>query len=321
MIKSNIMSYNKKIKVFYNENMAVKNNVGYSRSPEKPALLIKFLSEKELLDKYFEIESTFPPFEREDFLIAHSEKYVDAFFSNKSPLCNSNGLAWSKEFAKSVTYTNSSLYHAIKSAIQNSKQVTFSPTSGFHHAMPAGGRSFCTFSGQVIASVKIYREFGKRAAWLDLDQHFGNSIGDSMDFVKDLKVAIPTGFNVNPEGDSERYIKNLETSLDMLRNAILNNEIDYVVWAHGADSHEQDDLGGKVNTEQFIRCSKIFFNWVKDINIRIGKPLPIIITLFGGYREDDFNSVLALHAADLVECLIILMGNNIDYQYEIKEKS
>ena len=207
------MNYKKKIKVFYNENMAVKNNVGYSRSPEKPALLIKYLAEQNLLAEYFEIESTFQPFEREDFLIAHNEKYVDAFFSNKYPLCNSNGLDWSKEFAKSVTYTNSSLYHAIKSATQNPNQITFSPTSGFHHAMPTGGRSFCTFSGQVIASVKIYRELGKSVAWLDLDQHFGNSIGDSIDFVKDLSEAIPKGFNINPEGDNERYIKNLKTSL------------------------------------------------------------------------------------------------------------
>lgn len=301
--------------------MCVRSKVGFSRSPEKPLLLVNYLAEKKLLEKYFEIESNFPPFEREDFLIAHNAKYVDAFFAHKYPLCNSNGLEWSKEFATSVTYTNASLYNAIRAAIQNPNQITFSPSAGFHHATPSSGRAYCSFSGQVIAAVKIYREFGKRAAWLDLDQHFGNSIGDSMDFVPDLGEAIPKGFNINPEGDNEGYIKNFKKSLGMLGDAILNNEIDYVVWAHGADSHEGDDLGGKVNTEQWIRCSNIFFNWVKDINIQFGKPLPIIITLFGGYREDDYNSVLSLHTADLVECLNVLIGHNIDYQPEVKEKS
>ena len=59
------------------------------------------------------------------------------------------------------------------------KALTFSPTSGFHHARPEGGSGFCTFSGQVIASLKIYEEKKLVGAYLDLDGHYGNSIEDS----------------------------------------------------------------------------------------------------------------------------------------------
>ena len=51
-----------------------------------------------------------------------------------------------------------------------------------------------------------------------------------------------------------------------------------------------------------------------------GKQIPLILILFGGYRKDDFNSVLSLHTADLVTCLNILCGGNINYIPEVTER-
>ncbi len=289
-----------------------------SKSPLKPKLLLKHLKKLGIYDNCLELKTDFRPFDQSDFLIAHSDEYVEALFKGIIPLCNSSWLPWSDELVTSVRYTNASLYYAMEYAIQNPDHITFSVTSGFHHAEPETGMGFCTFSGQVIASVKLYRKFGVKTAWLDLDGHFGNSIEDSRGFVQDLNNAIPEGFNINPTGKNSSYIKSLVDNLELLEQAVLDNEIDCVVWAHGADSHEDDDMVGFVNTKEWTECSRIFYNWVKQINIKRGRPLPVALTLFGGYRMDDFRSVLELHTADVVECLNILCGRNIDFTPDVK---
>src|SRR5690606_12251584 len=118
----------------------------------------------------------------------------------------------------------------------------------FHHATPDRGCGFCSFSGQVIASMKIYYEFGLSGAYLDLDGHYGNSISDSYDYVKDLDKAIPYGCNINPVDKGKRYIKDIKHRLKILEHKILNDEVHYVVFAHGADSHIDDDLSGQLTT-------------------------------------------------------------------------
>ena len=128
-------------------------------------------------------------------MLAHT-----AFFAGGRPLCESNELTWSEQFADSVRYTNASLCHAIEHSIAHPEQLTFSPTSGFHHARPRGGGGFCTFSGQVIAAVKLFRKHHMVGAHIDLDGHFGNSIEDSRAFVAKLNQAIPPGCNINPAG-------------------------------------------------------------------------------------------------------------------------
>lgn len=71
--------------------------------------------------------------------------------------------------------------------------------------------------------------------YLDLDAHYGNSIEDSRYFVTDLDKAIPIGGNINPDGKHKNYIDDLKHRLKILEKKILNDEIHYVVFAHGAD--------------------------------------------------------------------------------------
>jgi hypothetical protein len=52
----------------------------------------------------------------------------------------------------------------------------------------------------------------------------------------------------------------------------------------------------------------------------LGKQIPLTLSLFGGYRKDDYESILSLHTADLVKCLNILCGQNIHYFPKVKEK-
>lgn len=316
------MYRNTTIKTFYNSKQVLKrdskNNV--SKSPLKPKLLLDYLKSNELI-KHFEIDKDFKPFVADDFLIAHKEEYVNAMFAGVKPLCKSSGLKWSRQFLESLTYTNASLYNAIRQSITTPNQITFSNTSGFHHATPDRGNAFCAFSGQVIASMKIYNEFGLSGAYLDLDAHFGNSINDSYYFVKDLDKAIPFGCNINPIEKGKHYISDLKQRLKILANKIINNEVHYVVFAHGADSHIDDDLGGQLTTEQWIECSKIVYTWIKQLDKKLKRPIPLTLSLFGGYRKDDFESVLSLHIADLVACLNVLCGTEIDYNVNVKSKN
>jgi acetoin utilization deacetylase AcuC-like enzyme len=173
--------------------------------------------------------------------------------------------------------------------------------------MPNKGANFCTFSGQAIASIKIYKEFKKRGAYLDLDLHQGNSIEYTRGFNKTINRAIPKGFNFNPKGKYKYYIYDLQDKLNQLENGIKNGKIDYVVVAHGANSHIEDDMMGLLTTEQWLECSRMVYNTLSLYDI------PIIISLFGGCREDDYDNVLKLHTADLIEAINILTCQCIDY--------
>jgi acetoin utilization deacetylase AcuC-like enzyme len=247
-----------------------------------------------------------PPFQREDFLLAHTLEYVDAFFAGRRPLCESNELTWSEQFADSVRYTNASLYHAIEHAVTQPEQVTFSPTSGFHHARPTGGSGFCTFSGQVIAAVKLFREHRLVGAYVDLDGHFGNSIEDSRAFVVELNQAIPPGCNINPTGAHLGYLDSLKKDLADLEERLTRGEVHYVVFAHGADSHEDDDLGGQCTTAEWLEASSLVYRMLDRLGQQLGRPIPLTLALFGGYREDNYEAVLQLHTADLIRCLQVV---------------
>jgi acetoin utilization deacetylase AcuC-like enzyme len=256
----------------------------------------------------FDIVDDFKPIKKSDFYIAHTKEYVNNVY-NKTGNYSSNGLPWSKELVSSLTYTTGSLLAAKRHAIQNPGELCFAPISGMHHARPDSGVGFCTFSGQVISAIKIYEEFGLSGAYLDLDGHFGNSIEDTYKFNPLLEKAIPRGCNINPTGTNLSYLNDFTVKLKGLEKMILNDMVHYVVFAHGADSHEDDDLCGHLNTKCWIDAAEIFSKWVNDVSNKLGKPLPVVLCLFGGYRHDDYNFVLDLHLKSLLTCSRIIGSN------------
>jgi acetoin utilization deacetylase AcuC-like enzyme len=307
-----------KLHTFYNPKMSLdpEKLTGYTQNPAKPKLLMEFLERKGLLE-YFQVDGNFSPFGKEDFYIAHTREMVDNFF-DKGKTSKILHIEWSPEYAESVRYENASLYQAIRYAVQHPEEVCFSPSGAFHHANPTRGALFCAFSGQVIASMKIYYEFGLCGVYIDLDGHFGNSIDNSRDYVADIDKAIsPVCGNINIMAYHRKYIEELKTNLEILREEIISGRVNYVVFGHGADSHEWDELASQVSTEEWVECSRLVYSMIKETEITIGKQLPLILILFGGYRKDDFNSVLSLHTIDLVTCLNILCGRGINYVPEI----
>jgi acetoin utilization deacetylase AcuC-like enzyme len=311
-----------KIKVYYKEEMIPKSGAeSFSKSPFKPKLLIERLFHFELQDNFY-FESNWDGFTQGDFATIHTQRYVDQFFIGQKPLCESNGIPWGPDLADAVRYTNASLYNAILGAIKG-KDITLSPTSGFHHAMPGRGLGFCTFAGQVLASYKIFQQSGMIGAYIDLDGHLGNSIED---FKKDPKLGwitqLAIAHNINPEFSHEKYIENLKAQLLELEKSIANKTVDYIVFCHGADSHEWDEgwnpgESGQCSTSEWIECSKIVYQFVMDMREKYNRYIPLTLSLFGGYRTDDYNQVLNLHCKDLIQALNICCGTSIEDNIEV----
>lgn len=300
----------KKIKTFYTpKQVCHKMDSSFSKSPLKPYLLMKKIQD-EGYGEHFDIDDSFAPIDKDDFLIAHTKEYVENMFEGKGNYRN-NSLPWSKELVDSLHYTTGSLLAAKRHAIQNPGQICFAPVSGMHHARPDSGSGFCTFSGQVISAIKIYQEFGLTGAYLDLDGHYGNSIEDTYSFNPVLSKAIPKGYNINPSGKNESYITNFKYALERLGEEILAGRCHYVVFAHGADSHENDDLGGQVDTEHWLKAAQEFGSWVNRISEQLGKPLPVVLALFGGYRSDNYDFVLNLHISSLLTCKSFIHNENV----------
>ncbi|MFM7684180.1 MAG: hypothetical protein ACKO7P_15770 [Bacteroidota bacterium] len=316
------MKRKKKILTFYSDQQVcfdLIERASFSKSPLKPYLLMKRIKEKGF-SKLFKFNSDFKPFSESDFKIAHTETYVHNVFKGEGNYL-SNSLPWSKNLAHSLTYTNSALHEAIKFSILIPENLCFAPISGMHHAKPDRGSGFCTFSGQVISAIKIYEEYKLSGAYFDLDGHFGNSIEDTREFNPILNLAIPKGCNVNPTGKNENYLKSFENSLERIGKLIKTGKIHYVVFAHGADSHEDDDIGGGCDTKHWLLCATRFSEWVNEISREIGRPLPVTLALFGGYRSDNYNAVLDLHLKSILTCSRIIGNNEITDDLVIPRKS
>jgi acetoin utilization deacetylase AcuC-like enzyme len=312
---------NSKIKTFYTDKQVCFDSIkekSFSKSPLKPYLLMQRFAEKGY-DNLLDIDGDFEPIKKEDYYIAHTKSYVDNVYAGTGN-CTSNSLPWSKNLVESLPYTTGSLYAASKWAIEHPEQIAFAPVSGMHHAQPEHGSGFCTFSGQVISAIKIYQETGKVCAYLDLDGHFGNSIEDTRKFNPILNKAIPKGCNINPNGDNAIYVDNFYNRLLELEEKIYNNEVHYVVFAHGADSHSDDDLGGNCGTWFWLECANAFAHWVNKVSEKMGKRLPVVLALFGGYRKDDYNTVHDLHIKSILKCSNVIYGQDIEDTLEIERK-
>lgn len=261
-----------------------------SKSPMKPEKFYKALIKKA------EVEVLgFRPVSMSDLRIAHTGAYIDGMLNGVRPYCNTSDIPWEKKYPLSARYCVGALMKAVEKAVDG-ERFSVCPVSGFHHAKPTRGLSFCAFSGQVIASVKEFRKSGSVGCYIDLDSHFGNSIEDSRKFVPDLNQAVPEGYNVNPTGYGRSYIRSLKRSLSKVEKRLP----DYVVYCHGADSCKGDDLGfGQCTQDEWFECTTIVCEWAKRHN------LPLVLTLFGGYSSK-YNSVIDLHVKDALLCESII---------------
>lgn len=298
----------------------------FSKSPTKPRRFMEFL-EKSPIKPYLSTFSNFVGVTPAQLATAHTDAYIQSFLTGLTAEVgrtrpDGSGIPWTESFAQSVLFTNGSLLSATRVAMASPQYIHLSPTSGFHHATPGEGQGFCTFSGQVIAAIDTWRTHKVGTAWIDLDGHYGNSIEDTRKFAPELEYAIPPGCNINPAGARGQYMRDLSRSLLAIHRRVLLGEIRCICVALGADSHEWDSLGGnQLDTESWLAAVDLVFSVIRDWAKLVGHALPVVLSLFGGYRDDHPESVLGLHAMGVARALVWLADVNElgGYAAEIRE--
>ncbi len=216
----------------------------------------------------------------------HDRAYVDAVFALERP----NGFGTRQpEVPESLRYTSGSMRAAALAAWRRGG-ITASPTAGFHHAHYRGGGAYCTFNGRVLAVLAVLDAGARQLAIIDCDYHYGDGTHDILlrlglyDHVRHWSMAARSG--------SERQV------LARLEAALAENlpGSELLIYQAGADSHEDDPLGGVFSTEGYRERDRMVFTAAARAGV------PVAWNLAGGYQEP-LEKVLKLHAITMEEAL------------------
>lgn len=270
------------MKVFYDKRQSVANNASLSPSAGKPAQVLE--SWRNLGIPFAEL--SFEPLTAADIAMAHERAYVDAVLAGSTE----NGFGnRDPGVAAALLWVAGSMVAAAIHTL-TTRETSFSPTSGAHHACYASGGDFCTFNFLVIAAIKARQAGARRVGILDLDYHYGNGTDD---IVQRLDLAFirhytSGGDSVATAGTAEQWLKRLP---DIVRKF---SDADLIIFNAGVDSHLNDPLGGMLTTEQLARRDRIVFETAHEIGV------PICTSLAGGYQmaqDGTIEAVLRLHDA------------------------
>lgn len=282
------------MKVFYDSRQSVAANSSFSPSAQKPTQVVK--SWKRLGIPYE--ERTFAPLTAEKIALAHDPDYVAGVlackrnngFGNKNP-----------EVAKALPWVCGSMAAAALHAL-TTRETSFSPTSGAHHAGYAHGGGYCTFNFLVIAAILAHRNGAKRVGIIDLDRHYGDG---SDDIIRKLDLSFITHYtfgalSVQKGLSAERWLARLSGDLKQFSGC------DLLIVNAGVDSHLLDPLGGILTTGQMARRDHIIFNMAHTFGV------PICVSLAGGYQKTNSGSiapVLRLHDTTFATAWSIMEAN------------
>jgi acetoin utilization deacetylase AcuC-like enzyme len=281
------------MKVFYDNRQSVACKASLSPSAGKPA---QVLASWKKLDITFEVLS-FEPLSAADIAVAHDRGYVDDVMSGATE----NGFGnRDPEMAAALLWVAGSMVASAVHTFQT-KETSFSPTSGAHHACYACGGDFCTFNFLVIAAIKAHQAGARRVGILDLDYHYGNGTDDiiqhlDLSFVRHYTSG---GDRIATVGTAEQWLKRLP---DTVREF---SDVDLVIFNAGVDSHLNDPLGGMLTTEQMARRDRIVFETAHEIGV------PICVSLAGGYQaaqDGTIEAVLRLHDATFLAAWKVAMA-------------
>ncbi len=273
------------MRVFYDKRQSVPGQVSFSPSAGKPTQVLE--SWRKLGIPF--CEQSFAPLTADDIALAHAREYVDGVLSctqmngyeNRSP-----------EIASALPWVAGSMVAAALHSFMT-KEVSFSPTSGAHHACYASGGDFCTFNFLVIAAILAQRAGAGRIGILDLDYHYGNGTDD---ILARLDLTYVRHYSLGGDQDAksaaaERWLKRLPGVVGEF------SDVDLIIYNAGVDSHIDDPLGGNLTTEQMARRDRIVFEVIREIGV------PVCTSLAGGYqsaRDGSIDPVLRLHDTTFV---------------------
>ena len=229
---------------------------------------------------------TFEPFKREDFLLAHSPKFVDEVLSCKIP----NGFGTRDfEINEALHYSNASLWAAAENAMKY-KTIACSASQGFHHAHFNSCGGYCTFNGLVIAAIKALKQVGK-VLIIDGDAHFGDGTEDCLETLK-LKDKI---INVTRDeiGATNHSNFTKEEWGNFTRELLNRHQPGLVIYQAGADAWDEDPYRcGYLSMDGLKARDTGIFRAVKELKI------PIAWNLAGGYT-DPMQKTINVHLQTL----------------------
>ena len=277
--------------VFYSDLQQVSEPQPGSPSPGKPARALESWQTMEIPLRVL------PPLPAlvDDLCLAHDPDYVREVLD----CAQANGFGTrSESVAASLPWTVGSMVSAALHALE-SRRAAISPTSGFHHAGHNFGGGYCTFNGLMVAASKARQAGAKRVGILDLDQHYGNGTADiirhlNLDFITHWTLG---GSGIGRGGEAEIWVTELS---DLIEETFTG--CDLLLYQAGADSHEDDPLGGTFTTDQMRLRDRAVFESCSAMG------LPIAWNLAGGYRKP-LRLVLDLHDQTLAECARVFSGN------------
>lgn len=277
------------MKIFYRHEMVGKLQQ-FSPSPMKPGLLIpewvsRFKNEVEI--------RSFPPAWASDLGRAHDPGYVTGVLRGEIP----NGFGKvEKETTDSTLYTVGSLKTAAEYSFL-SKEISCSPTSGFHHAAYSSGGGFCTFNGLVVAAQAVRRRKPTAVVGiLDADMHYGDGTADiiqklGLGWFRHWSVGESWGYR---KSDAVEFMEGFSGMVECLLT--LPTTLDLLIYQAGADPHIDDPLGGWLTTEQLKKRDQIVFEQCAKHHV------PVVWNLAGGYQEP-IRKVLDIHTNTLIAAL------------------
>ena len=270
------------MKVFYDERQSVNSNDSFSPSAEKPA---KVLDSWRKLDIPFDVIS-FDPLSVDEIALAHDWNYVnrvmalkvDNGFGNRSPM-----------IAKTLPWVSGSMVAAALHSYHTG-EISFSPTSGAHHACYCHGGNFCTFNFLVIAAIKAHQAGAAKIGILDLDFHYGNGTAN---IIRHLEIDYVVHYSFGKDiielrGNDKAWLARLPNIVNIFR------DVDLLIYNAGVDSHIDDPLGGVFTTRQMAKRDLLVFKAAKQLDLKV------CVSLAGGYQRDENGNifkVLALHDA------------------------
>jgi acetoin utilization deacetylase AcuC-like enzyme len=264
------------MKVFYDERQSVEANNSFSPSAGKPA---KVLESWRKLNIPFQVCS-FEPLTADEIALAHDRSYVDGVLS----LEEFNGFSnTDPEIAAALPWVCGSMVAAALHAYTTG-ELSFSPTSGAHHACYAFGMCYCTFNFLAMAAIKAHQAGASTVGILDLDCLHGNgtiNIIDRLgiDYIRHYSFGEE---HLKPGEAAEEWVSRLPDILGTFRG------VDLLIVNAGVDPHIKDPLGGILTTRQMTLRDRLVFKVAKQLGLKV------CVSLAGGYQLDDKDTIAPL---------------------------
>lgn len=268
------------VKVFYDERQTVGFNESFSPSASKPAKVVKSW---QCLGIPFELCS-FAPLTVDEMSLAHDRGYVEGVLACTEP----NGFAnFNPEVAAALPWICGSM---VASALHSLKtrELSFSPTSGAHHACYNNGMCYCTFNFLAMAAIMANQQGAGTVGILDLDNHHGNG---TENIINRLGLGYIRHYSFGKEclqrGEPARdWLERLPGIVQKFAG------VDLLIVNAGVDPHVADPLGGVLTTRQLAERDRTVFSQATELG------LATCVSLAGGYQQDEqgnIDAVLRLH--------------------------